>query len=335
MALPSTWQKETAELFAQQDLMRAGVITGPLRAEVQSVPRRAPEANELLVRIQGCGLCGSNLPVWEGRPWFKYPLPPGAPGHEAWGTVEAVGSDATHIHRGDRVALLYEQSFAQYAILSPSRVVRIPAGLAEIPFPGEPLACAVNAARRSTIRAGETVAIVGAGFLGVLLTKLAKLAGARVAAISRRKFARQMAEQFGADAAFEWNEHAAARMLEFTGGNGFDCVIEVVGLQASLDLATQLTKERGRLLIAGYHQDGLRQVDMQRWNWRGLDVINAHERSPELYLEGIREALRLIVSGALDPTPLYTHVFPLAELGQAFEMLRTRPDGFMKALVIA
>jgi threonine dehydrogenase-like Zn-dependent dehydrogenase len=92
---------------------------------------------------------------------------------------------------------------------------------------------------------------------------------------------------------------------------------------------------RGRLVIAGYHQDGARQVNMQLWNWRGLDVINAHERDPRAYVEGMRAAVDAVASGRLDPAPLYTHRFSLDQLGAALEATRVRPDGFLKALVVA
>jgi threonine dehydrogenase-like Zn-dependent dehydrogenase len=88
-------------------------------------------------------------------------------------------------------------------------------------------------------------------------------------------------------------------------------------------------------VIAGYHQDGLRQVNLQLWNWRGIDVVNAHERDPQRYVAGIRRAIELMTQGVLDPEPLYTHRFPLAGLGEALELTATRPDGFMKALVTA
>ncbi|HEX2724969.1 MAG TPA: L-iditol 2-dehydrogenase, partial [Beijerinckiaceae bacterium] len=100
-----------------------------------------------------------------------------------------------------------------------------------------------------------------------------------------------------------------------------------------LDLAAELTRERGRLIVAGYHQDGPRQVNMWLWNWRGLDVINAHERDPKIYVQGIREAVEAVASGRIDPAPLYTHRFPLERLGQALDATRDRPDGFLKALV--
>jgi threonine dehydrogenase-like Zn-dependent dehydrogenase len=111
-------------------------------------------------------------------------------------------------------------------------------------------------------------------------------------------------------------------------------VIEAVGKQWPLDLAGELVREGGKLIVAGYHQDGPRQVNMQMWNWRGLDVINAHERDPAVYIEGIRLAVDAVASGRLDPTPLYTHTFPLDQLDDALNATRDRPDGFLKALVM-
>jgi threonine dehydrogenase-like Zn-dependent dehydrogenase len=88
------------------------------------------------------------------------------------------------------------------------------------------------------------------------------------------------------------------------------------------------------LVIAGYHQDGPRQVNMQLWNWRGLDVINAHERDPQRYADGLHAAIAAVATGRIDPSPLYTHRFALKELPQAFELMRSRPDGFLKAVVL-
>jgi threonine dehydrogenase-like Zn-dependent dehydrogenase len=139
----------------------------------------------------------------------------------------------------------------------------------------------------------------------------------------------------GAADVIPMDENAAAieRVKQLTGGTLCDCVIEAVGHQGPLDLAAELVRERGRLVVAGYHQDGPRQVNMWLWNWRGLDVINAHERDPKVYMAGMAEALDAVISGRLDPTPLYTHVFPLEQLGDALDATRDRPAGFLKALV--
>jgi threonine dehydrogenase-like Zn-dependent dehydrogenase len=315
--------------------MRAVVISGPKGVRVERVARPEPGPGTVRVKLEGCGVCGSNLPVWEGREWFRYPMQPGAPGHEGWGVVDAVGSGVTGFKPGDRVATLSSAAYAEYDVVNTESAVLLPPSLAGKPFPGEPLGCAMNIFRRGDIQAGQTVAIIGIGFLGTLVTRLAANAGARVIAITRRPYALELARAYGASECIPMDDHykIIERVKSLTGGTFCDRVFEVVGEQWPLDLAAELTRERGRLVIAGYHQNGPRQVNMQLWNWRGLDVINAHERDPKVYVEGIRLAVDAVASGRLDPFPLFTHRFGLDELNQAFEAMRTRPEGFLKALI--
>lgn len=317
-------------------LMRAGVVVGPRRAELREVDLPEPGAGQVRIRLEGCGVCGSNLPVWDGRPWFDYPGAPGAPGHEGWGVVDAIDDGVAQVSVGDRVAALSSRAYAEYDVADANAVVPLPDALAGRPFPGEPLGCAVNVFRRAEIAPGQTVVVIGIGFLGAVVTRLAADAGASVVAVSRRPFALEMARELGAAAALPIeNREAVLREVHArTGGRLADRVIEAVGLQAPLDLAGELTRERGRLVVAGFHQDGPRQVDMQLWNWRGLDVINAHERDPAVYVDGIRGAVEAVARGVLDPAPLLTHSFPLDRLDDALEAMRTRPDGFLKALVL-
>ncbi len=72
---------------------------------------------------------------------------------------------------------------------------------------------------------------------------------------------------------------------------------------------------------------------MQQWNWRGLDVINAHERDPAVAARGLREAMEAVADGRIDPFPLLTHDYPIDRLGEAFQAMQDRPDGFLKATV--
>jgi threonine dehydrogenase-like Zn-dependent dehydrogenase len=125
------------------------------------------------------------------------------------------------------------------------------------------------------------------------------------------------------------------RVRELTGGAFCDRVIEAVGKQWPLDLAAELTREGGRLIIAGYHQDGPRQVNMQLWNWRGFDVVNAHERDPAVSVRGMREAVDAIERGLIDPRLLVTHRYPLDRLGEALDATREKPGNFVKAVVVA
>jgi threonine dehydrogenase-like Zn-dependent dehydrogenase len=316
-------------------LMRGAVLAEPGTIRIEAAPVPEPGPGEIRVRLEGSGVCASNLSPWEGQPWFSYPFPPGAPGHEGWGRVDAVGEEVEGFEPGDRVAILSGHAYAEYDVAAAHQAVKLPAELDGTPFPAEPLGCAMNILRRSRVEAGHTVAIVGIGFLGALLIRLMRNVGARVIAISRRPFSLEVARSMGADETIAMDDHwrIIQRVQELTDGVLCDRVIEAVGKQWPLDLAGELTREHGTLVIAGYHQDGPRQVNMQQWNWRGLDVVNAHERKPEVYLRGMREAVDAVVRGDLDPTPLYTHHFPLEQLGEALDATRDRPDGFLKALV--
>jgi 2-desacetyl-2-hydroxyethyl bacteriochlorophyllide A dehydrogenase len=314
--------------------VRAAVITGPGTAEVADVSTPDPGPGEVLVEIEGCGVCGSDLPVWEGRPWFAYPRAPGAPGHEGWGRVVAVGAGVHSPAPGARVAAICFASDAEFDVASADAVVPLPAVLAGQPFPGEALGCAMNVARRSELGAGQTVAVVGVGFLGALLVQIAARAGARVIAVARRPYALEVAREMGAEHAFSSvDDDVVAAVEELTGGLLCDRVLEVTGHQGPLDLASRLVRVRGRLVIAGYHQDGTRTVDIGLWNWRGIDVINAHEREQAAYVRGVRDAAGAVAAGLLDPRQLYTHEFGLAQIGDAFSTAIARPDGFLKALV--
>lgn len=315
--------------------MWAAVVTSPMEVSVRDVALPVPRGHEVRVRLEGCGVCASNIPPWEGREWFHYPLQSGQLGHEAWGVVDKVGGDVREVRVGERVAVISEHAYAEYDCAAEDSLVVLPDELNGHPFPAEPLGCAMNIMRRSGIKPNDIVSIIGIGFLGAVLARLAVEAGARVIAITRRPFALEVARSMGAAQMIPMDDHW--RIIELvrqaTGGTFCDVVIECVGKQWPLDLAGELTRERGRLVIAGYHQDGPRQVNMQQWNWRGLDVINAHERDPGVYLAGMTEAVDAVRQGVLDPTPLYTHWFPLDRLNDALNMARERPDGFMKSLI--
>ncbi len=316
--------------------MNAAVVAAPSRVQMTRVPVPDPGEGEVRVRLEGCGVCGSNLAPWEGRPWFKYPMAPGELGHEGWGRVDAVGRDVRRLKEGDRVALLSYRAYAECDVAPESAVALLPDGLNDKPFPGEALGCATNVFRRCDIRPGQSVAVIGVGFLGSVLILLSARAGARVIAISRRSSALSTARQLGAAETIPLRDHQEIieRVRTLTDGKGCERVIEAVGQQWPLDLAGELTQERGRLIIAGYHQDGSRQVNMQLWNWRGLDVVNAHERDPRVYVEGMQAAVDAVSRGELDPFPLYTHTFQLDKLRDALNAMKDRPGQFMKALVL-
>jgi threonine dehydrogenase-like Zn-dependent dehydrogenase len=279
---------------------------------VVDLARRDPLPGEVRVALEGCGVCGSNLPVWEGREWFTYPLQPGAPGHEGWGEVAAVG-DGVPLATGQRVAVLADGAFATEITVPAASVVPLPASLAGRDFPGEAVGAAWNVARRSRFAADQTVAVVGVGFLGAVVAALAAAAGARVLAVSRRPHSLDVARAMGAAEVVPLGDRwqVARTVAELTDGALCDVVVEAVGTQGPLDVAGDLTGTGGRLVIAGFHQDGLRTV----------------------VADGVRAGADAVVAGTVDLEPLLTHRFPLDRLGAALDAMVQRPDGFLKAVV--
>jgi len=315
--------------------MKAAVIASPKKIRIQEVPVPVPGEEEVVVKLKGSGLCVSNLPVWEGREWFTYPVEPGSPGHEGYGIVDRVGANAGGIFPGDKVSLISYHAYAEYDKIHVSNVVKVPEHLNGAPFPGEPLACAVNVFKRSDIHPGQTVVVIGAGFLGCLLIQLLKHAGVRIIAVSQRSSSLGFAEKAGASQLVRFSDvySTAQQIRKMTGNVGAQRVIEATGEQPAIDLGTDLVSERGKLIIAGFHQGGLRTINLQTWNWKGIDVINAHERDHQVYVDGLHEAVQKVEAGILRPNDLITHFFDLKDLSQAFQTLQKRPEGFLKAVV--
>ncbi len=314
--------------------MKTSVIESPLNIFVRETDIPQISDEEVLVKLDGTGVCASNLPVWEGREWFRYPFEPGAPGHEGFGRIAALGSQVQNFSVGDKVSLISYHAYAEFDKAHYSNVARIPESLGGTAFPGEPAACAVNVFRRSDIHDGQKVLIIGAGYLGCLLVQLVKNAGGEVAVVSRRKTSLGFAKQAGADHTIEMDEHFdTICSLKKVFPRGFERIIEATGMQSSIDLATEVIDTRGRLVIAGYHQDGPRNVNMQVWNWKGIDVINAHERDPRIYISGLEEAISLAEKNILQPGKFITHYVELNDINDAFKMLKGRPESFLKAVI--
>ena len=315
--------------------MWAAVLVSPRRFELQKFETPKVGSDEVRIRVEYCGICSSNLAPWRGDPRFSYPFPPGAPGHESVGVVEQLGAGVVGLKVGEYVSVLGNRGFAEYEITKARCVVPTPGGRHEPPFLGEPLGCAINIFRRAQIRKDDWVAIVGTGFLGTILLQLCVGVGSKVIAISRRRSALRTAEKMGATLAIPFGNSAdlLETVLKATGPQLCNVVIEAGGVQETLDISSALTGTRGRLVVAGYHQDGLRSVNMQEWNWRGIDVINAHERDQAVSVEGIRLAAESVASHRIRLDGLVSHFFPLEQIENGFQTLEQRPEGFVKGVV--
>lgn len=324
------------EKASEPDLAQAAVIEAPGEVAIKETSLPKPGPGEIRIRLEGSGLCASNIPVWEGRDWFDYPMPPGSPGHEGWGIVDAIGPGVKGISLRERVTGLTYHAYATHDIAKQDNVVILPDVFDGKPFPGEPLGCAMNIFDRSDIKKGQTVAVIGCGFLGLLLVQLLKSAGCKVIALSRREFSLETAKGLGADVAIPLEDHfqILETVKEMTNGNFCDRTIECTGKEWPLNLSIELTAVRGKLIVAGFHQDGMRSLNVQMLNWRGIDMISAHERENHAYIKGIKNAIEAIQTGKMDPYPLYTHIYSLENIANGFKDLKERPDGFIKGIVV-
>jgi threonine dehydrogenase-like Zn-dependent dehydrogenase len=254
-------------------------------------------------------------------------------GHEGNGVIEEVGEGVTGFEKGQPVTALCG-SYSRYFNAGPGQIVPLPANVDPLWAMGEPISCCVHALERSRIRKGERAMVIGAGFMGQVCAQLARCFGAGwVGVLDTIPWRLPPARELGADWVGNPDGISAAEMIEAHGE--FDHVIEVAGVAPALDLATELVREHGCINIVSTHQtdNGLRTIDMYRWNWKSITVINGHVRRVDEKLEALKTSVRLVGEGKVNVRPLITH-YPLADVEQAFRDLVNRKEGLFKAALL-
>ncbi len=312
--------------------MKAALLTDQRRIEFFEKELSAPMKGEVLVRITECGLCTSDLDVWTGKAPDKLPM---EIGHEIAGVVEGVGPEVSSLSAGDSVvAWVPDGGFAERIVVPERFCVPVPAEL-RYPAVAEPLACIVNSVELAAPLLGDDVLIIGAGYMGSLLQMVAQLKGPRSLIVADiRDDALDRARQLGATRVVNTaQESLAEAVAEETNGVGVDVAFEVTGITPGLQLAGEVTRMSGKLAIVGYHLGEPRPIPLGHWNWMAFQIVNAHFRDLDTVMAGMRAGMRLVGSGALEPSPLVTDVFPLGEIVEAFEHASSRPEGFVKAVV--
>jgi threonine dehydrogenase-like Zn-dependent dehydrogenase len=290
-----------------------------------------PGVNDVLVRVDACGICGSEYPPWK----FGKDLPLRL-GHEVAGVVLKLGVGVSGIEPGDRVTGLFTRGFAECALAPATAVTKIPdtlsCGHAAL---GEPISCVVSGALRTDLGLGKTVAVIGLGFMGLMALQLMRLKGAyRLIAIDTRRETEPLALGLGADEFYSPDGIPEDLMLaDSRGSGGVDVVVECAGSGKALDLAVAMVKRHGILSIVGYHQDGLRSVDFGLLNRKAVDIVNAHEKREDFKLACMKTGLNLVAKGQLAIDPLITHVYGLESIDTAFRDFASKPGGYIKGIV--
>jgi L-iditol 2-dehydrogenase len=314
--------------------MKIAILTGPKEFQFQEEPLPPLLPDEVLVQVAACGVCTSELDMWEGKAGVQ--MYPRYPGHEVSGVVAEVGKDVKGIAPGDRVAVWAPgRGFAEYVVVKSKYC--FPAG--DLPLDlalAEPLACAVNAVELANLSLSDDVVIIGAGFMGNLVQKLVQLQGpCHLIVADTRPDALERAKKMGATRVLDVrNESLPTVVKELTDGQGADATFEVTGSQAPLNLLGDVTRMSGKVVIVGFHQGEPRQIPLGYWNWMAFQILNAHFREEATILRGMRIGMRLLTSGRLSLEDLVTHRFPLDEIGQAFLAAHEKPEGFVKSTIV-
>ncbi len=314
--------------------MKAMQMTGNRTSRIVEVPDLEPGAGQVLVRVKYTGLCMSDWHPWAEAKGGEFM------GHEPLGTVVALGEGVTKFKVGDKVTGLCDTpSYAEYCLCRESLIVPVPEGLCDEDAVAEPLSCIVSVASKLHLeKAGDTFALVGAGYMGLGLLTLMRAQGAgHIIVVDPRKEARENAARFGADEIYtpdtlpekyrvtDWDEGMFER--------GLPLVAEFSGTQSGLRLAGDMTGIHGTLGVAGWHQGGDRTVDFRLWGWKGITVINTHERRQLFQAACCKNALDMILRGQWNFKGVCNNIYGLDEFDRANTEMESKPKGFIKALV--
>lgn len=312
-------------------MMKTAVLTEH-GFEIQEV--KIPEIgdDELLIQTHSSGVCSGDLFVYQNRETMAKAY--SRLGHEGSGQVVQVGKNVAGFSKGDVVTSFSLPVYSEYFASKPSELVKLPDTINPTYALGEAIACCVHAGNRFGIQPGDKVAIIGCGFMGLVCQQIAvyQLAG-EICAIDPMADRLSLSQQFGAVAAYNPSVVEADEILDKHGP--FDVVIEAAGVQSAVDLSTELVAEHGRLILVGYHQshNGMRSVNMQKWNYKAIDVVNGHVRRVDEKLDAMRQGMMMMAQGYIVTEPL-VQVFNFADTEQAFQLLDQRQDGLLKAVLM-
>ena len=322
--------------------MKAGRWVDVGRVVCEEVPRPSPADGEILVRTAYTSICGSDLhSVYGGPP--PPAVPAGWPGHESVG--EVVESRCPGFEPGDRVLTVPHfvdgRCMAEYQALPGSFCIRLAdkAPLSHL-LMAQQLGTVIYALRRHPLDLiGQDVAVIGQGSAGAFFTFLLKRAGARSVLVSDKSPARlAYSRHLGADltvlADGVGEEAFRSAVLEATGGRGAGLVVEAVGSRETFPLSVELAADSATVLWFGLPEGtGAYPFSFPEFFVRRLTAYAISGTQGEPGLESFRYAVQLIADGAIDVSPLLSHMLPIDRAEEAFHMAHDRTDGALKVSI--
>jgi len=337
--------------------MRQAIMNSPGKIELRDVPPPVPGPDEILLRIQRIGVCGSDIHVWHGKhPFTPYPV---VQGHEYSATVESVGRGVTKVKPGAKATArpqlvcgecdpckrgdynicdrLRVQGFQapgcaqEFFVTTEERIVPLPDDLTyEQGALVEPAACAAHSTARAGDLRGKNVVVLGAGTIGNLVAQAAGCRGAKKVLITDLSdFRLKKALACGVDAVCNVGTEKLADVAHRVfGAEGFDVAFEAVGAEAALDDAIQNIRKGGRIVVLGVFGERPR-VDMSVAGDRELELIGTLMYKHEDY----EQAVKWIASGAVRTGPLITRHFPFDRYADAYRFIEEQGDKSLKVII--
>jgi L-iditol 2-dehydrogenase len=347
--------------------MRAVVLTAPRAHEVRDdVPVPRPGPMEVLCKVDSVAICGTDLHIYEGRFPNRWPKAyPFIPGHEWSGTVVEVGRGADQLgwQAGTRVAgtshagcgycrmcrmgrynlcenygrdPLHHQyghysqgADAEYVVHSIKSVFPLPDEL-ELSLGAmlDTASIALHSVKRPGIQPGDVVVVVGAGPMGLLTADCALALGAGRVIVTGSGERLQRAAELGFSVVNYRQEDPVAAVRKLSGGKGANVAVDTGGTSDSVRQAVDVLAKGGRVAFTGVPTEGDAALPMQKIVLEEIDLfgVRANRNTME-------EVIPLVVSGRVRVEPLVTHIFGLAEYGQALHTFAERVDGALKVLV--
>ena len=339
--------------------MMAAVLYGKERLQIEAVPVPEIGSGDVLVRVKTALTCGTDVKVFKRGYHARMIVPPALFGHELAGDIVAVGKDVKNFRAGQRVVaansapcmdcfycrrgnenlcedLLFNNGAYAEFIRIPARIVRL--NLYEMPAHisyqdaalVEPLACVLRGLDETSVRAGDNLAVIGLGPIGLMFVRLAKVYGARVIAIGRRQTQLDRARNLGADELLISTDDVVSKVRRLTGGRGVDVAIEAVGHPDAWDVAVNLLRRGGTVnFFGGCPSDSRISLDTQLLHYSELTCKASFHHTPG----HVRKALQIVSQGEITSKDFVNRVEPLAKLLEVMQHLMSH-NGHMKTAII-
>ena len=318
-------------------IMPAGIAIAPGKLRCDEISTPYPEDGKILVKTTLASICGSDLHiVYMGWNVHAFPLPYGYPGHEGLGQV--VDGGGTGIKSGELVLTVpniwASKCFAGYQLLEPQFVMKLPKDVPESHLlMAQQLGTVIYGCRKLPSLVGQTIAVLGQGSVGLFHDFiLRRMGAARIIAIepvgSRLTAARNMGVDDTVDVT---GDKATAAVLELTGGEGADVVIEAVGSVDTLNQALHMARPLGRVAAFGLPSTMEKiPFDWDNFFRKRLDIHSVFGAQDEPGLHAFQVAANLISQGEIDMSPFVKHQFTIGQIQDAFDLAHSRENGALK-----